>query len=56
MNNPRNISNNDEDVFLINQNRIGINIENDFNQFLLNYALTPEDPNYQAYADGLFNI
>lgn len=54
--NNRNISNNDDDVYNINQNRIGINIENDFFYFLLNFELSPNDPNYSAYRDGLYNL
>lgn len=54
--NNRIISNNDEDVFNINQNRIGINIENDFFNFLLNFELSEDDPNYRAYVDGLYQL
>ena len=40
------ISNIEEEIFETMKNQLGVKIENDFYNFLNNFELTPEDPNF----------
>lgn len=47
---------NDNEVFEAQHNQYGRNIENDFINFLTNFELDLNDPNYAQYADGLVDL